>query len=289
MNTLPQNTRFNIAPEEWDSLEFIMNRVLAAEDLNNYQEAGQLLEEVIAKYPHYRRGLHEYANLLMVDTAGIYQTRAIFFTRKMIKAYPQDPFFQYLMGMHFVLHPKPGYRAKGVRYLKNALKLDPEMMMAWWGLGYYYLAKGEYEAARRYLMKAFHLGFQFQPGEVEEEFDITEMPPCILIHDLACCYEGLGQLSEAIEYRKLQILSDPYHSAGYRALAEAYEEKQMWKEALQAWEEMLARVTPETRYQCKIDWEFVPRGLEDISRDLAKARKRIPVLRRKLNQKPGSI
>ncbi len=75
----------------------------------------------------------------MVDTAGHYQTRAIFFTRKKLKLYPKDPFFHYLMGMHFVLHPKPAYRPRGIKYLRAAVRLDPEMMMGWWGMGYYYL------------------------------------------------------------------------------------------------------------------------------------------------------
>ncbi len=286
MKASPQNLRFNIQSEEWDYLEFVMNRIHAAEDLNNYQEAGQLLEEVLTQYPQYQPALHEYANLLMVDTAGHYQTRAIFFTRKMLKLYPKDPFFHYLMGMHFVLHPKPAYRPRGIKYLRAAVRLDPEMMMGWWGMGYYYLVKGEFAAARRYLMKAFHCGFQFQPSDIEDELDITEMPPNVLIHDLADCYENLGQISESIEYRKLEIISDPYHSAGYRALAESYENKLMWKDALLVWEEMLAKVTPETRYQCRIDWEFIPRGLDDISRDLAKARRRIPVLKRKLKSLP---
>ncbi len=41
-------------------------------------------------------------------------------------------------------------------------------------------------------MKAFHCGFQFQPSDIEDELDITEMPPNVLIHDLADCYEKSG-------------------------------------------------------------------------------------------------
>jgi eukaryotic-like serine/threonine-protein kinase len=157
----------------------------------------------------------------------------------------------------------PALKAYSLDQWERAIQLDPNFAMAYWGVGQYYLARGELGRAREYFTKAFQLR---DHSSERERLGIT-----------AGYYrEVTGELDKAIQTYQDVVTSYPREQYGYGSFGGVYAEEGQYEKAAEVTRQAVS-VTPNWKgaYSDLANYAFALQRFDETRQIIhdAKARK----------------
>lgn len=151
---------------------------VAAINLEKYDDARQLLYQILDKYPEHPYVLNALASAFRKE--GNYKKAEETFFRAIAAA----PDYVYAYNNLSLMYSEMGKLGKAAEYARRSIKLLKGSAVPWHTLGVYYMKRGQLRTAIDHFLAAY----SYDPEYAKAAYNA------------ACCYATVGETDEAIKY-----------------------------------------------------------------------------------------